>query len=262
MIHAIGYLGNIKFNFSRLTPGMSTYIRADGTYGNIDRPPKRLDGVFFGYLQRDGKTYLAVRAQFGNQDIYLENPILIESSRHTDGMGIGMQPTQFGDDSAQNLLSDMIDLNPSQSMELQWLARSVEFVGTASQKPEPPKATETASDIAGPAERELCTTYRILRDTAIALKVKQDQNYECQICGHTIELPIGSRYAEAHHIQPLGRPHEGPDIPGNVLCVCPNHHAELDYGVKSISLSDFHQVSTHQIDQKFIDYHNNLIFGQ
>jgi hypothetical protein len=89
MIHAIGYMGNIKFNFSRLTPGMSAYLRANGTYGDVDLPPKRLDGIFFGYLQRDGKTYLAVRAQFGNQDICLENPISLNPRATRTERGLG-----------------------------------------------------------------------------------------------------------------------------------------------------------------------------
>jgi predicted restriction endonuclease len=53
--------------------------------------------------------------------------------------------------------------------------------------------------------------------------------YRCQICGKRIALPDGGFYAEAHHIRPLGSPHNGPDHVGNILCVCPNHHVALDY---------------------------------
>src|SRR5690606_19162445 len=70
---------------------------------------------------------------------------------------------------------------------------------------------------------------RIIRDTALSKKVKALHNYKCQLCGTTIELPNGQRYAEAHHIKPLGSPHDGPDIMGNLICLCPNHHAMLDY---------------------------------
>jgi 5-methylcytosine-specific restriction protein A len=41
-------------------------------------------------------------------------------------------------------------------------------------------------------------------------------------------------YAEGHHLRPLGRPHEGPDTPENLVVLCPNHHADFDYGLVSV----------------------------
>ncbi len=32
------------------------------------------------------------------------------------------------------------------------------------------------------------------------------------------------------HIRPLRRPHDGPDDESNILCLCPNHHVEIDKG--------------------------------
>jgi hypothetical protein len=83
--------------------------------------------------------------------------------------------------------------------------------------------TPTASD-AGKVERIETKIYRVLRDTALALKIKHMHNYSCQICNETITLAGGRRYVEAHHIQPLGTPHDGPDCEENIICVCPNHH--------------------------------------
>jgi predicted restriction endonuclease len=69
--------------------------------------------------------------------------------------------------------------------------------------------TQLASDLSAPApERVETTAYRILRDTDLARQIKALHEYRCQICGHTIRLPDGSFYAEAHHIQPLGAPHK------------------------------------------------------
>ena len=104
------------------------------------------------------------------------------------------------------------------------------------------------------------TVYRILRDTAMALKVKHLHNHKCQICGHTIELPGGGRYAEAHHIKPLGEKHNGPDVIGNILCLCPNHHVELDYGVLPITVSELRCYKGHEIDPKYVDYHNQFVY--
>jgi hypothetical protein len=44
-------------------------------------------------------------------------------------------------------------------------------------------------------------------------------------------------YCEAHHIRPLGIPHNGADSSDNILIVCPNHHKTLDYGAMMIDLS-------------------------
>ncbi len=125
-----------------------------------------------------------------------------------------------------------------------------------------PQETLNASDLAEPAQRQQTTTYRILRDTDKANRVKALHNYECQICGHTIHLPDGSRYAEAHHIRPLGKPHDGPDTMGNIVCVCPNHHAELDYGARPLSTKDLGTVPGHSIDEEYICYHNEVICRQ
>ncbi|KAF0218085.1 MAG: hypothetical protein FD174_3105 [Geobacteraceae bacterium] len=106
----------------------------------------------------------------------------------------------------------------------------------------------------------LTTAYRILRDTELARRVKVMHNFECQICGYAIVLGDGSRYAEAHHIRPLGSPHDGPDIMGNIICLCPNHHAECDLGVSELSLSSLHPADGHDLEPRFIEYHNREIY--
>jgi hypothetical protein len=103
------------------------------------------------------------------------------------------------------------------------------------------------------------TTLRIIRDTKLSVEVKELYQYKCQICGHSINFPNGKKYAEAHHIKPLGTPHNGPDCIENIICVCPNHHAELDYGIRrlnhSITLCD-----KHKIKEDYFEYHNNKIY--
>lgn len=119
--------------------------------------------------------------------------------------------------------------------------------------------TPIASDIndADQPERVKQETYRILRDTQLARDVKVANEFYCQICGEQLVLKDGSPYAEAHHIKPLGREHNGPDVRKNILCVCPNHHALLDYGAIKLD-----PMLLKGIERKYIDYHNEKIFGE
>lgn len=117
--------------------------------------------------------------------------------------------------------------------------------------------TPVAEDIDEPSkpDRVEQKTYRILRDTARSLKIKEAQQYKCQLCSHRIKLSNGRWYAEAHHVKPLGKPHDGPDIGENILCVCPNCHVLLDY--RSVKLDSS---KLKDIDVKYIAYHNNKIY--
>jgi len=114
----------------------------------------------------------------------------------------------------------------------------------------------------GPADRKAVSVQRIVRDTQIAKAVKTKHACKCQVCGTAIVTPSGL-YAEAAHIQPLGRPHNGPDIEANVLCLCPNHHVMFDSGAFRIA-DDFsllglegvlRRVAQHTIDPVFLTYH-------
>lgn len=122
-----------------------------------------------------------------------------------------------------------------------------------------PPATPIAEDLNEPSQPERIEqkVYRILRDTALARKVKVAHLYKCQLCGNSLELCDGIPYAEAHHVKPLGTPHNGPDIERNIVCVCPNCHVLLDFGV--IQLDALHLES---VDNEYIDYHNTNIYGK
>jgi 5-methylcytosine-specific restriction endonuclease McrA len=118
-----------------------------------------------------------------------------------------------------------------------------------------PRATDI-QDVSQP-ERVKQETYRILRDTALARMVKETHQYQCQICGRTLRIRDGLPYAEAHHIKPLGAPHNGPDVRGNILCLCPNDHVLLDYGAIRLD-----QTSLHEIDKEYVDYYNANIYDK
>ena len=121
--------------------------------------------------------------------------------------------------------------------------------------------TPQAEDLEPPAaERVETTVSRILRDTRLSNRVKALHNYECQLCGSTLLLADGSRYAEGHHILPLGSPHNGPDVLGNIICLCPNHHAACDLGAIELVRNELRGAVGHVVAQRYIDYHNSIIY--
>ena len=83
------------------------------------------------------------------------------------------------------------------------------------------------------APRREATVLRIVRDTRQAREIKALYDHRCQTCGTRLEGAAGP-YAEAAHIRPLGAPHDGPDTPDNILCLCPNHHVLFDHGALGI----------------------------
>lgn len=126
-------------------------------------------------------------------------------------------------------------------------------------KEEPPK----------PAPRVPSTVLRIVRDTAMANRVKELYEYACQVCGERLTMLGGSFYAEGAHIRPLGEPHDGPDVENNIMCLCPNHHVLFDRG--AIYLTDDLTVmdavlgkrirslsSRHALDPAHLSYHRGL----
>jgi putative restriction endonuclease len=113
-----------------------------------------------------------------------------------------------------------------------------------------------------PTARSAETVQRIVRSTVTALKVKQLYNYRCQVCGLVLVTPAGL-YAEAAHIRPLGRPHDGPDVESNILCLCPNHHVLFDSGAIGVAANltllggtgRLHVDDNHGLDAMQLAYH-------
>lgn len=118
-----------------------------------------------------------------------------------------------------------------------------------------------ASDTTEPTRANRTNAYisRVVRDTKLSQRIKVFHEYKCQICQVSLELSDGLRYAEAHHIKPLGMPHNGPDIAANLICVCPNHHALLDYGAIKLDKAELSFRQGHDIGDEYIEYHNTAI---
>lgn len=115
-------------------------------------------------------------------------------------------------------------------------------------------------------ERRAGLVSRLVRDTAVTRHVKRLHAYRCQVCGQAVETPAGP-YAEAAHVRPLGRPHDGPDVPENVLCLCPNHHVAFDRWAFALTdmldligseASRLRTVRGHAVARVHVAYHRGL----
>ncbi|MFL1903462.1 HNH endonuclease [Streptomyces tauricus] len=128
-------------------------------------------------------------------------------------------------------------------------------------------ATERAT---GPAARRTRTSSRLVRDAALASRVKELHDHACQICETRLRYKRRP-YSEAAHIRGLGNPHDGPDELPNLLCLCPNHHVLFDgleiyvdvdglvrdtHGGASVGRLRRH--NSHHIDEAHLEYHRTL----
>ncbi|GAA2342736.1 HNH endonuclease [Streptomyces sparsogenes] len=122
----------------------------------------------------------------------------------------------------------------------------------------------------GATARRDVTTSRLVRDSALAKKVKELHDHSCQVCGTRLQYK-GRPYSQASHIRGLGSPHDGPDELPNLLCLCPNHHVLFDgleiyidadgvvrqtQGDESLGLLRRH--AGHRIDETYLRYHRTL----
>jgi len=80
-----------------------------------------------------------------------------------------------------------------------------------------------------PLETRTVERTELVRDPQVVRNVKEAESGVCQVCGIPMNLLDGSRYSEAHHIRPLSD--DGDDAECNVLCLCPNHHVEMENGL-------------------------------
>ncbi|MFF9482708.1 YDG/SRA domain-containing protein [Streptomyces sp. NPDC014733] len=77
---------------------------------------------------------------------------------------------------------------------------------------------------------------RLVRDSKVVHAVKEMYGNTCQMCETRLQVsPGGEAYSEAAHIRALGKPHNGPDVLENVLCLCANCHALFDRGALQLS---------------------------
>lgn len=116
--------------------------------------------------------------------------------------------------------------------------------------------------------RRAATVQRIVRSTAVSRYVKQLYGDTCQACQTRLSITSDRGYSEGAHIRPLGKGHDGPDVPSNVLCLCPNCHVLFDSGALVVDTTmkvwvngELQGLLTvddrHVIDEKHLAYHRD-----
>jgi hypothetical protein len=119
------YNGAYELNYTALTPNKSTYKTTEGEERPIPAWPDKIDGVRIGYMEKSGKKFFAVRIQYGNHDIVLENPVYVDPMRHMNNRRFSADPSVITDDEASAMLDDMIRDNPEKQPELAELINEI-----------------------------------------------------------------------------------------------------------------------------------------
>ena len=118
------------------------------------------------------------------------------------------------------------------------------------------------------APRSEVTYEKIKRIRENTKKIKMMYDYKCQVCETKLDVPSGDPISIGAHIKGVGRPFNGPDVVENMLCLCPNHHAQFDrysfyidpvtYEIRGLNLYENKKLLTHEkhfIDKQFLKYH-------
>jgi len=119
MKHALMYHGAFETNFPLLKPGAKAFIGTDGQSHDLPAWPAGVDGIRFGYMEKEGKKFYVVRVMDSKADLVLPHEVRIDSNRHM-GMNkrFGHEPTVVDDGPAVDLLADILKVNPEVRLQL------------------------------------------------------------------------------------------------------------------------------------------------
>lgn len=117
MEHLMRFLGRFEMNYDKLGPDPTRYFSPQNKEVLVSKPPAAFNGIMF-YCMEDMRTRKAIRKVVMVENIKLVNPLVIDQERHTDGKGLGPRGYYFGDNSARNLMIDIVNSNREQVSEL------------------------------------------------------------------------------------------------------------------------------------------------
>jgi putative restriction endonuclease len=109
-------------------------------------------------------------------------------------------------------------------------------------------------------------TTRTVRATEASELVKKYHDHICQTCSTRLDR-LGGAYAETAYLRPIGRPHNGPDTPDNIVCLCPNCHVlfdswaftiEDDGTLAGVLEGTVNEARGHALNKDHVAYHRRL----
>ena len=120
MRHALMYIGGFERNFANLTPSTTTFEGSDGNQHPYPAWPDSANGLRFGYMEKVGKKFVAVRVIDDHHDVVLHNELVLIPGQHFGfGARLGPEPTSVEDNVAiLQLLEDIIKKNAAVSEPL------------------------------------------------------------------------------------------------------------------------------------------------
>ena len=119
MRHAFMYHGGLERNLPSLVPGATTFTGTDGYVHEIPAWPESAF-VRFGYMEKAGKKFVAVRVADGTSEVVLQNEMVMVPGEHFGfGVHLSGEPTNIEDNIAiMKMLEDIIKKNMGVSKEL------------------------------------------------------------------------------------------------------------------------------------------------
>ena len=124
------------------------------------------------------------------------------------------------------------------------------------------------------AERKETIINRLSRNIRLREKIKEIYLFKCQVCNIVLKKP-GGAIAIGAHIKGLGRPHNGPDVLANMLCLCPNHHDQFDAlsfyiepdnleinGLDGFKGAKLFVQKKHKLEREFLEYHKQQFINK
>lgn len=220
--------------------------------------------VFGDFFKREANHSLYKEYDSGNifafpqNIIYFDTPVVIDKEKVVrekllpEGKKISQQGFNYlTSDNVYNILREALDLNTNHKKLEEYLKRfplkielTKEVIGlskfistlqnTDADSLESIRKLENKMEKAIPEVKTRIAAF-IERGT-IAKKVKQLNQFQCQICKAqnlnptSFKKPDGNFYIEAHHVEPVSNKKAGSLSMANIITVCANHHRQLHYG--------------------------------
>jgi hypothetical protein len=127
MQHVIRYEGGYERNYGTLRSRGTEYEGDDGGR-HLVKPWPKVDGVRFSFMEQTGKRFVAVRVQYGDDDVVLGHPVRLDPDRHLGGKRFSADPVTLPDGPAGALFGDILESNREQEKQLRAIRARVRRV--------------------------------------------------------------------------------------------------------------------------------------